>query len=64
MVSLAFGGGQPVSLERSQGRIVRRGHESGVHRAMREMGADIRPEGRYDNFAPLEIRGTQLKAIN
>jgi 3-phosphoshikimate 1-carboxyvinyltransferase len=28
---------------------------------LREMGADIR--GREDNFAPLEIRGTQLKAI-
>ena len=29
---------------------------------LREMGADIR--GRDDNFAPLEIRGTQLKAID
>lgn len=28
---------------------------------LREMGADIR--GREDNFAPLEIRGTRLKAI-
>jgi 3-phosphoshikimate 1-carboxyvinyltransferase len=28
---------------------------------LREMGADIR--GRDDNFAPLEIRGTKLKAI-
>jgi 3-phosphoshikimate 1-carboxyvinyltransferase len=29
---------------------------------LREMGADIR--GRDDNFAPLEIRGTKLKAID
>jgi len=29
---------------------------------LREMGADIR--GREDNFAPLEIRGVKLKAIN
>jgi 3-phosphoshikimate 1-carboxyvinyltransferase len=29
---------------------------------LREMGADIR--ARDDNFAPLEIRGAQLKAIN
>ena len=29
---------------------------------LREMGADIR--AREDNFAPLEIRGTQLKAID
>jgi len=29
---------------------------------LREMGADIR--ARDDNFAPLEIRGTQLKAID
>ena len=29
---------------------------------LREMGADIR--GREDNFAPLEIRGTKLKAID
>jgi 3-phosphoshikimate 1-carboxyvinyltransferase len=29
---------------------------------LREMGADIR--GREDNFAPLEIRGTPLKAID
>jgi 3-phosphoshikimate 1-carboxyvinyltransferase len=29
---------------------------------LREMGADIR--GREDNFAPLEIRGAQLKAIH
>jgi 3-phosphoshikimate 1-carboxyvinyltransferase len=29
---------------------------------LREMGADIR--GREDNFAPLEIRGAKLKAIN
>jgi 3-phosphoshikimate 1-carboxyvinyltransferase len=29
---------------------------------LREMGADIR--GREDNFAPLEIRGTKLRAID
>jgi 3-phosphoshikimate 1-carboxyvinyltransferase len=29
---------------------------------LREMGADIR--GRHDNFAPLEIRGTKLTAID
>ena len=29
---------------------------------LRQMGADIR--GREDNFAPLEIRGTRLKAID
>ena len=29
---------------------------------LREMGADIR--GREDNFAPLDIRGTKLSAIN
>src|SRR6201998_2468827 len=29
---------------------------------LREMGADIR--GRDDNFAPLEIRGSKLKAID
>jgi 3-phosphoshikimate 1-carboxyvinyltransferase len=29
---------------------------------LREMGADIR--GKEDNFAPLEIRGTKLKAID
>src|ERR1700693_2099688 len=30
--------------------------------SLREMGADIR--GREDNFAPLEIRGARLKAID
>ena len=54
--------GQPFSSKLTGDGSLQKRPMKRVIGPLREMGADIR--ARDDNFAPLEIRGTRLKAIN
>jgi len=54
--------GQPFSSKLTGDGSLQKRPMKRVIGPLREMGADIR--ARDDNFAPLEIRGAQLKAIN